>query len=201
MGSTNDNTVRPTGSEQSAAMRRADTANGEGPADVAVAPRLLRVLLAVDDSDTSLRAARTAHRMFGDEAKYFVINVGSREVPMWGGGLMAWGVPYPLDAAWAGGQTSPLRSTDASEADVWPDVDRAQAEAQTVSTAAELPPDFVALGATGDPVVQIHQVADEQSIDVVVVGAGSGGWWRHLLDPSVSKAIVRNADRPVLVVP
>ena len=59
----------------------------------------------------------------------------------------------------------------------------------------------MAVGLTGDPVAQIRQIADDESIDVVVVGSGSGGWWQHLFDPSVSKAILRHADRPVLVVP
>jgi len=160
-----------------------------------------KVLVAVDGSDTSLRAAKVAHQMFGDDAKYVVVNVGTTEIHMWSGDPMTWGVPYPLVLAEVGANGAPFHAEATFDNEVSSVIDRAQDEARAVSSAAELPSDAVALGVTGDPVAQIRQVADDESIDVVVVGSGSGGWWRHLFDPSVSKAIVRHADRPVLVVP
>lgn len=166
-----------------------------------------RVLLAVDESEVSLRAAKVAHQLFGDQAKYFVINVGPMEVQMVGGGPMAWGVPYPmmLPMAMPGMAAAPVYAPD-SHAEGTPDevstaVDRAEAEARSVTEAASLPTDAVALGATGDPVEQIRLAAIDEAIDVIVVGSSNGKWWQHFFDPSVSKSVLREADRPVLLVP
>lgn len=163
----------------------------------------------MDDTDLSVRAAKAAHQLFGDDAKYFVINVGPSDVMMPGGGdPMSWGVPYPmvLPLAVPGMSAAPFRAEDAPHddsrrSDVPTSVDRAEAEARSVTEAAALPPTAVALGATGDPVEQIGLAAADERIDVIVVGSSSGSWWRHLLDPSISKSVVRHADRPVLIVP
>jgi nucleotide-binding universal stress UspA family protein len=196
-----DDAGEPTtaGSDRSEVMRRADTANGERVGDETVSSSL-KVLVAVDESDVALHAARKAHELFGDRARYLVLNVGSSELLLYAGGAMAWGVPYPLAIAPLAA-AMPSGSGSASSPDVPSTTDRAQAEARSVSTAAGLPLDALSLGAMGDPVERILQVAHDESIDVIVVGSGSGGWWRHLFDPSVSKAVVRAADRPVLVVP
>ena len=198
--------------DRSAAMERADTANGEGPADVrggALGETAVpRVLLAVDDSEVSLRAAKVAHQLFGDDAKYFVISVGPYTVMLPGGDAMAWGVPYPMvPLAMPGMATAPLLTAEAYRGVEIPEggtptgVDRAEADARSVTAAADLPADAVAIGATGDPVEQIRVAAEDEAIDVIVVGAASGKWWQHFLDPSVSKSVVRHADRPVLIVP
>ena len=50
-----------------------------------------RVLIAVDESDESVEAARVAHQLFGDEAEYLVVNVSD---PI--GNAMAWGYVYPI---------------------------------------------------------------------------------------------------------
>ena len=39
------------------------------------------VLIAVDDTDSSVHAVETAHRLFGDSADYLVLNVERRHVP------------------------------------------------------------------------------------------------------------------------
>lgn len=202
--------------DQSASMRRADTANGEGSADLGDhqlgerrdldAPR---VLLAVDDSELSLRAAKVAHHLFGDRAKYFVISVGPQALLLPGGDPMMFGVPYPMvPLAMPGLAIAPTMATDGHHGvelptdDAAPSgVDRAEADARSVSDAADLPAGSVAIGATGDPVEQIRAAANDEAIDVIVVGASSGKWWQHFLDPSVSKSVVRHADRPVLIVP
>lgn len=191
-----------TGSEQSDAMRQADTANGEGPADGADS-RAPRVLLTTDGSDAALRAARGAHGIFGDRAKYFVINVGSEDLRTAAGEQMTWGVPYPMvvPMAFPAAVIAPVHGEPGHQSELPTALDRAEQEAESVTTAASLPSDAVALGATGDPVEQIRQVAKEESIDVIVVGSSSGKWWQHFFDPSVSKGVVRHADRPVLIVP
>ena len=62
------------------------------------------VLVAVDDSEGSVRAAETAHRLFGDDAEYLAVNVTNvvdlAAIPWYGAG---WGAPYaaPYGAVWA----------------------------------------------------------------------------------------------------
>lgn len=213
-----DRLEQPTDPHKSGAMQRADMANGEGSRDDTVVASTQggdgtsappRVLLAADNSDHSLRAAKAAHQLFGNDAKYFVINVGPMDVMMPGGGAMTWGVPYPMamPMVMPAMAAVPYRdgdeqgSDDSHRSDIPTAVDRAEAEARSVTEAAALPSDAVAMGATGDPVEQICLAAADERIDVIVVGSSSGGWWRHLLDPSVSKSVVRHADRPVLIIP
>jgi len=195
---------QPPAAHGSEAMRRADTANGERP-DVEGAddpePKHSRVLIAVDGSDPSLRVAKTARDLFGGDAKYFVINVGADQVEMVTGEPMALGVPYPM-AFGAIAMPSTLGShVSSAAADLPSAIDMAEQSARSVSTAAELPAGSVALGATGDPVDRIRQAAEVESIDVIVVGASSGHWWRHMFDTSVSKGLMKHTDRPVLLVP
>ena len=38
------------------------------------------VLIAVDETDSSVHAVETAHRLFGDSAEYLVLNVGGGNV-------------------------------------------------------------------------------------------------------------------------
>ena len=57
------------------------------------------VLIAVDETDSSVHAVETAHRLFGDDAEYLVLNVGGGTyvpVPIFPGEM---GLISPL--AWA----------------------------------------------------------------------------------------------------
>ncbi|MCU1502124.1 MAG: hypothetical protein JWM12_1478, partial [Ilumatobacteraceae bacterium] len=55
---------------------------------------MTRVLIASDESERAVHAARTAHQLFGDAAEYFVINVGfSPLTPTWTSG---WGIATPV---------------------------------------------------------------------------------------------------------
>lgn len=166
----------------------------------------MRVLLAVDDSDDSVKVARTARTLFGDDASYIVVSVGQPEMPVWGGDPLTWGVPYPLTlpdpavqdlpfVSPGDGHRSAPEGADPSPAEVA--LQRAEAVSDTAGLTAATP-----IGARGDPADRIRDVALDQSVDVIVVGAHDrGGWLRRLLDPSVTSAVLRDADRPVLVVP
>jgi nucleotide-binding universal stress UspA family protein len=55
------------------------------------------------------------------------------------------------------------------------------------------------VGETGDPADAIIAAAREYEADVIVVGSHDRGWFRRLLNPSVSGAVVRDADVPLLV--
>ncbi len=52
----------------------------------------------------------------------------------------------------------------------------------------------------GEPVETILRVAEEQDVDLVVVGTTNKNWWDRLLQGSVSDDLVRKGPRPVLVV-
>ena len=51
------------------------------------------VLVAVEDTEGSVNAVRTAHRLFGDAARYFVMNVGKDRYTS-----MGWAYAYPVEA-------------------------------------------------------------------------------------------------------
>lgn len=56
----------------------------------------------------------------------------------------------------------------------------------------------------GDPVNLLHEIADEESALMIIVGSRGSGWkvaLERVLDRSVSRAAVRRGGRPVLVVP
>jgi nucleotide-binding universal stress UspA family protein len=76
--------------------------------------------------------------------------------------------------------------------------ERASETARGVAQQAGCGP--TAVGEVGDPVAAILGAAEEHSADVVVIGSSDKGWWRRLLEGSVSDEVVRAAPRPVLVV-
>ncbi|MCY7299983.1 MAG: universal stress protein [Ilumatobacteraceae bacterium] len=162
----------------------------------------LRVLVAVDDGETSRRAARVARGLFGEHADYWVVSVGDPDLVLWRVNPLAWGVPYPVMLM--GGAEGEVFG---DRVDVGPsgrvDTDNAQLARRTAeSVAADVAlPDATPLGTTGDPAAQIKQVADEHDVDVIVVGWHETAWWRRFFDQSVPQEILRHADRPVLVVP
>ena len=162
----------------------------------------MRVLVAVDDGDTSRRAARIARSLFGEHADYWVVSVGDPDLVLWRNMPLAWGVSYPVMLM--GGAEGEIFG---DRVDVGPsgraDTDNAQLARHTAeSVAADVAlPDATPLGATGDPAAQIRQAADEHDVDVIVLGWHETAWWRRLFDQSVSEEILRHSDRPVLVVP
>jgi nucleotide-binding universal stress UspA family protein len=56
-----------------------------------------------------------------------------------------------------------------------------------------------AIAEVGDPVDVIHEMAEAEDVDLIVVGASDTGWWSRLVDGSVSDELVRHGERPVLV--
>jgi len=162
----------------------------------------VRVLVAVDEGASSRRAASVAHTLFGDHADYWVVNVGAPDLVLWRDMPLAWGASYPVMLM--GGAEGEVFG---DRVDVGPrgrvDTDNAQLARRTAeSVAADVAlPDVTSLGATGDPAAQIRQVADDHDVDVIVVGWHDTSGWRELFNHSVSKDLLRHAERPVLVVP
>jgi nucleotide-binding universal stress UspA family protein len=159
---------------------------------------MIRVLVAVDETEESVRAAEVAHRLFGEEAEYVAVNVAvmvtdPSVLPWWGAG---WGVSYPITygSAWT------YRSMDqsgisAAESEVEGATDEARSVADRSGlTGAE------AVGEVGDPADAVLRVAQERAVDVIVLGTHDRGWFDRLVHPSVTKGVVRRAEIPVLVV-
>ncbi len=155
------------------------------------------MLVAVDDSEGSVRAADVAHRLFGDDAEYLAVNVTNvvdvTMIPWYGAG---WGAPYPAPygAVWAyrSDVTAPTEESASGE-HVAAEHARELAE-QSGLAEAEV------VGEEGDPASAVLRAVEQRDVDVIVVGTSHRGWLDRLLRPSVSKEIVRQAHRPVLIV-
>jgi nucleotide-binding universal stress UspA family protein len=149
---------------------------------------MTRILVALDDSEGSLRAARVARELFGEgDAEVLGINVAS--LPQtW----IAPGIGY--------GMVTPVFPPAVGDTVENVSVQQAEAQAAAVLERSGLA-DATALGAIGDPVAAIVAAATEFDVDVIVVGGDEAGFLGRLLDHSVSRALLRDAGRPVLVVP
>lgn len=148
-----------------------------------------RVLVAVDDSDGSARAAAFVNRFFGGwDVEILAVNVAP--VPLAAGttgagfgGWYAWPMAPVL--------TEPMYQETLAAAHE----QSAEAAERSGVAGAEPSP------AVGDPVTAILEVAQERDVDLIVVGSGHHGLLDRMLRGSTSRQIVRDADRPVLVVP
>jgi len=194
---------------RSSTMTTADVANGENleldDRYDAAGRKRPTVLVAVDESEHSIRVAEAARALFGYDAHFLVVSVGEPAVSLWGGEPLAWGVSYPVVPA--GGPIGypfvPVAATvadpDMPDAGMTP-VDIAQRNAEGVVRAAKLS-DAEPVGDVGDPSQRILAIAAEQQADVIVVGTHHRGWLSRLFSSSVSTDVLKAAERPVLVVP
>lgn len=174
---------------------------------------MTQVLIAVDDSESSIRTARIAYDLFGDSAHYTVVNVADQSPMIWGGDTLMWGIGYPIAMAPSGvveverrsaePRTDPSRDASTSdgpplaEVDISP-IDAAIQVALDVATEADLPnPDVV--GEVGDPASAIIAAAHHHQADVIVIGSHDRSWFSRLLVPSTAGTVVRDADIPVLI--
>lgn len=160
---------------------------------------MTHVLIAVDDSENSQRAAIAAHSLFGGDARYTLVCVADVS-PSWGAEAMAYGAVYPL--ALAPG-TNPLpfvvgpRQTSIAD-----DIPSPSQAAEQTAADVGRESDLVganAVGDVGDPAATIVETARRAGADVIVVGQTTRGWFSRLLTPSVASSVVRDAAVPVLV--
>ena len=155
---------------------------------------MTRVLIAVDDSDVSVEAARTATELFGPDAEYLVVNVAEA-------GLASSTVPFGFVAPYdpAAGVALGYGSAEEIVAAEQEALDVAEQVAETVAQQADVEAAQV-VSVAGDPASAIVQAAHEHHADVIVVGSHEHGWFARLFDGSVRADVVRTADIPVLVV-
>jgi nucleotide-binding universal stress UspA family protein len=149
-----------------------------------------RILVAVDESLGSRRAAQFTNEFFGElPVEVLVINVSPTPLPWFpevGYGIAA---PYAWQPAMAGdpGDRTVLL------------IEEAQDQAERTVAKSGIDEDD-AIAEVGDPVDVIRQNAEAEDVDLIVVGASDKGWWSRLVDGSVSDQLVRHGERPVLVV-
>jgi nucleotide-binding universal stress UspA family protein len=163
---------------------------------------MTQVLIAVDDSDSSIKTARTAYKLFGDSATYTVVNVADQSPMIWGGDALVWGIGYPLVIAPTGDvAVAPTGTTPGDEAATGVDsapIDAAIEVAREVANEAALPNPQV-VGEVGEPAMAIIAAARHHQADVIVIGSHDRSWFSRLLSPSVTGAVVREAEIPVLI--
>jgi len=173
---------------------------------------MTQVLIAVDDSESGIKTARISHGLFGDSASYIVVNVADQLPIMWGADSLEWGVGYPVVMGPSGvvdpAVVRPAVPDSATGADGDEDTVIAEAEnapidaaievARGVAAQAEIPNPQV-VGEVGDPATAIITAAHHHKADVIVIGSQDRGWFSKLFAPSVSGAVIREADIPVLI--
>jgi len=140
-----------------------------------------RVLVALDESESCLRAARTAARLFpGYNTDFLVLNVARVTAPWLP--VAAYGEVAGMGSAWDGTIERP-----------------SEREITAMARTAGIQEPHV-MAEVGDPADRICEVAEQYDVDLIVVGGHEKGFLGRLLDPSVSAAVVRATYRPVLVV-
>lgn len=170
---------------------------------------MVNVLIALDDSPVSIRAAREAVRLFSQtDSRFFVINVATLPVPWVGAAGFGAVTPMVIQPHW-------LDTEVAAETDRGDDGDVREARARDVADGADRIEDQRLVEAwaeeagvpaadvevrAGDAVIEICRAADEHDVDVIVVGSHDKSALRRLFDPSVASGVVRASHRPVLVV-
>jgi nucleotide-binding universal stress UspA family protein len=162
---------------------------------------MIHVLIAVDDSETSVRAATTAHRLFGDDARYTVLNVATTSPVLWGNDALASGIVYPLalpGAGVVGGIPFTVQTPGHPEQATVDRLDQAEQRADDIAREAGIP-EARPVGDTGDAAEAILAAAHDHGADVIVVGTHDRNWFTRLFSRSVSDAVVRESDIPVLI--
>ncbi|HAS10363.1 universal stress protein [Acidimicrobiia bacterium EGI L10123] len=147
----------------------------------------MKVLIAVDDEPESEDAMSFAQELVPDDAAVIVVNVARSTITPYGtiGGL---------GAAYAG---SPTLS---AEADLRAQELADQEAAQVVERAGEALHADERRVEHGDVGPTICKVAEDEGVDLVVLGTHDRSRWSRLWFGSVSEHVVRHAPCPVLVV-
>jgi nucleotide-binding universal stress UspA family protein len=147
----------------------------------------MKVLIAVDDEAESEDAMSFAQQLLPDDAAVIVVNVARSTITPYGtiGGL---------GAAYAGSPTlsadADLRAQELADREAEAVVARAGDAVHATDRRVE----------HGDVGPSICRVAEDEAVDLVVLGTHDRSRWSRLWFGSVSDHVVRHAPCPVLVV-
>lgn len=150
------------------------------------------VLVAVDDSEASERAAEFVNRFFGGlDVSITAVNIGDTAIT-WSPYAAAPGLVYPWPPVWG-----PMPSEPVGDGTP-PDAEREAGERTIESTGLQADHEVIEFG---DDVAEVlGRIAAERGADLIVVGSGHKGTFEQLISPSVSKELAKAAPVPVLVV-
>lgn len=153
------------------------------------------VLVAMDDSEASERAAQFVNSFFGDlDVSITAVNVG--RVPLsWGPYAAAPGALYPWPPPWPAGSVPPRETSATSDR-----LERHDEIGEHTIKSSGIQADRTSVEFGGDVADTLARVADERGTKLIVVGSAHKGIFERLLSPSVSKDLARDAPVPVLVV-
>jgi nucleotide-binding universal stress UspA family protein len=154
-------------------------------------PEVPRILVAVDKTDGSRRAAEFVDRFFsGMDVAITAVNVARTPVdalpavPF--GGVFPWGPGGPG-----------MGADDRAAVDEALTRERQAAEAVAL---AQAPADADVEVVFGEVVEAILSAAEDDNADLIVVGSNDKSFLQRLLSGSVSEELARKAPRPVLIV-
>jgi len=167
---------------------------------------MTNILIAVDESEEAVFAVESAHKLFGDDAHYFVVNVsaGLSSAPFSDGYVYPIVPPY-TGTGMMGVQPIPApgslskSSATATENNVQVAKREADDIAAGVAGKASLAT-AETIGEVGDPADSIIEAARLHGIDVIVVGSHERSWFSRLVSGSVSNQVVKQSTIPVLVI-
>ena len=157
-----------------------------------------RVLVALDDDEVSTRVGEFVNDFFADADDVEILTLNVSPIPTPWMADATYGAVAPF--AWPG--MAPLATASEGPAGAGIENERQAAfEAAERVVAKSGIEDDQMMVEFGDPVAVISQTAADYDIDLIVVGTTGRGWWGRLVHGSVSDEVVRQAHRPVLVVP
>jgi nucleotide-binding universal stress UspA family protein len=147
-----------------------------------------RILVALDDTDASHRAADFVHRLFGEgTTEVLAISVARVPAPWIPVGIEYGAVyPWPMVGAQPDEVEEAVKATTEEAEHTIHDSGLDEAEA---------------LVSIGDPVEEITRAAADHGADLIVVGSHHKNLLERFFQGSVSEKLVRDATIPVLVVP
>lgn len=158
---------------------------------------MTRVLIALDGSELDQTLASTAHRLFGNDADYWAVNVQNvRGIAGVGAAPLAMPIGYGSAYPYAMPDLYTMRQLEAVEQSK---VDSAEHQAQQTAERSGLD-DANVVSEVGQPDEAIIRAAELHQADVIVAGTHDRGWWSKLLQPSVSEGLLADSIVPVLLV-
>jgi nucleotide-binding universal stress UspA family protein len=143
------------------------------------------LLIGVDGSALARRAAERAIDILGKVHHVTIVHVVRPAMPI------AMGPSTAIAGGIAADHDALAESNEALIRD---------AEADVVATARWLGIDAGTRVVTGDPGVELCRIADDDGVDVIIVGSHGSGFLKRVLLGSVSHHVLHHAPCPVLVI-
>lgn len=157
-----------------------------------------RVLLAVDETEGSRRAAEFVEQFFADmDVSVTAVNVARSPIGWLAQGPPGWMPPVPYGGLYGW----PWRAATDDRTGIDEAFAREEREARSLA-AAQAPPgsEVDVVFGDGDPADAIAAAADEHHADLIVVGSNDKSLLDRWFGRSTSEELAREVPRPVLVV-